>query len=139
MTGKTWTSQIPDDTGISPRTTLLSLGSSLQNWSPRSTQCPQAHIVVLMSWKQTQPNPTQPNPWMDPTHDQLCHWHCCTQRDLNYQQNLFISSSTFVAPCGIEYCENRCSIFLRNPANKQTTNRQTNKLAPMKTKPGCWR
>jgi len=32
--------------------TLLSRGSDLQNWSPRSTQCHQAHTVVLMSWKQ---------------------------------------------------------------------------------------
>ena len=30
----------------------LSRGFSLQNWSPRSTQYPQAHTVVLMSCKQ---------------------------------------------------------------------------------------
>ena len=29
----------------------LSRGYSLQNWSPRSTQCPQALTVILMSWR----------------------------------------------------------------------------------------
>jgi len=29
-------------------------------------------LKISRSQVYTQPNPTQPNPWMDPTHDQLC-------------------------------------------------------------------